>query len=425
MTSSARDDVAEASAQVVGLADSAQDLRLDSDPLPGGPALSWRGQNQEIGGAFATSRVPLAPGSIALTGGFPGADVLPIPALAQAFGEVLSRPDAGINVVQYHGPFGTDELRSWIAEDQQTDVERVLVTNGALHAMSFAVEALVEPGDVAIVEDPAYPFAVRLLRYFGADVRSVPVDGEGIAVDALELLLRSGVRPKLLYTVPDFHNPSAVTLSAERRDRILSLAEHYGFVVISDNPYRALRFTGTEIPDFDVDSERVVRAGTFSKILGPGLRVGWAVAPRWLRDAFVRTRLATDQHAGLVTQRVVEHLVTQPGFYADTVRFAQQNYAQRAHALHASLSAALGDRFVARIPDGGLFLWAQIRGADLHATLDRARATGVDFTHGDSFDPSGSGIYSDWARFAYSNATPQQLAVAAQRFAAALADVER
>lgn len=425
MTQLDSDELARVSASAVALADAALDGRLTAADAPGTlPALSVRGVNTEIGGAFTSSSVPLVPDAIALTGGFPGADILPIAELANAYAAVLSRPDAGITALQYHMPFGTDELRSWIAADQETDLERVLVTNGALHSVAFAVEALIDPGDLALVEDPTFPFALRLLRYYGARTEAIPTDAGGLDVEALEARLKAGARPKLLYLVPDFHNPTTVTLSAERRTRILELALHYGFVVISDNPYAKLRFAGSEVPDFEVDSEHVVRASTFSKVFGPGLRIGWAVAPTWLRDAFVRTRISSDQHAGLLTQRVIEHLVTTPGLVEAVLTSARAQYAERASTLHAALASALGDRFEAREPDGGLFLWARVPGADLGRALDVARARGLDFTHGASFDPTRSGRHRDWARFAYSNATPSQLEVAAGRFAAAVAAVE-
>lgn len=384
------------------------------------PLLSTRGANRSIGGAFSSSSVPLAPDSVVLTGGFPGADVLPVALLAQAYSDQLGRADVGVNVLQYHGPSGTDELRQWVAAHHDVAVERVTITNGALHSVSFAVEALVDAGDLVFVEDPVYPFALRLLKYFGAQVVSIPVDDDGLDVDVLEAHLRAGRRPKLIYTVPDFHNPSTVTLSAERRSRLVELAVTYGFVVVSDNPYSALRWAGDEVADFDVTSESVVRAGTFSKVFGPGLRVGWSITPSWLTTSFVQDRLSSDQHAGLLTQRVLESLVTSPGVWEQVVHGARAAYARRARVLHDSLVESLGTRVRTRLPDGGLFLWVHVPGVDTGAALDVARAAGLDFTAGTSFAPPDAQSYRDWARFSFSSADEAQLRTAASRFAAAV-----
>lgn len=401
------------------------DLAALADPrqtthLAGLPALSRRGADTTIGGAFAASRVPLSPGGIALTGGFPGFDVLPIAALADGFASVLSRPDAGSYALMYHGPRGTDELRAWIADDQGVDVERVLITNGALHSIAYVLEAIIEPGDVVLVENPTYPYALRALQYYGARAVEVATDGGGLDVDHLEAVLAGGVRPKALYVIPDFQNPTGATLSAERRRRITDLAERYGFVVLSDNPYSRLRFSGDEVADFDTETDRVVHANTFSKVLGPGLRLGWAVLPTWLYGPALRTRLNADQHANLLVQRVVQEVLTRPGSLDAIVTHARSTYAERSAVLYDALSAELGDRFVAERPQGGLFLWAQIPGADLTGALDVARANGLDFTLGVGFDPAGRGRHRDRARFAYSNASSADLATAAARFADAV-----
>jgi 2-aminoadipate transaminase len=172
-----------------------------------------------------------------------------------------------------------------------------------------------------------------------------------------------------------------------------------------------------------VASDRVVHANTFSKVLGPGLRLGWAVLPTWLVGPAVRTRLNTDQHAGLLTQRVVTDLLTQPGALDAVVTDATTAYAERSRVLYDALAARLGDRFVAARPEGGLFLWAQIPGLDAARALDAGRAAGVDFTLGVGFDPVASGRYDEFVRFAYSSATPDQLLLAADRFADAVASL--
>ncbi|MDR1386832.1 MAG: PLP-dependent aminotransferase family protein [Propionibacteriaceae bacterium] len=385
------------------------------------PGLSWRGANDAIGGAFASSAVPLAGGAVALTGGFPGSDLLPVAELGRAFHDTLAAPGAGTDALQYHGPFGVDQVRAWIAADQGADFDDVLVTNGALHAVAGVVEALVDPGDLVVVEDPTYPFALRLLRYFGARLLAAPTDADGLDVDWLAARLAAGSRPKLVYTIPDFQNPTGSTLAAERRVQLLDLAQRYGFVIVSDNPYVKLRFSGPTVAEFPAGHPQVALANTFSKLLGPGLRLGWLIVPPWLRDAAIRFRLSTDQHSGLLTQRAVARLLDAPGLIDGVVARARAAYAERAAVLHDALTARLGEKVVVRPSAGGLFLWAQTPGVDLRRTLDRARARGLDFTVGSSFDPDlARAKYTDRARFSYSNASPDDLRRAADRFAAAV-----
>ncbi|MDR0627463.1 MAG: PLP-dependent aminotransferase family protein, partial [Bifidobacteriaceae bacterium] len=185
-------------------------------------------------------RGPPVPGAIALTGGVPWAGILPAAALGEAFKSVLDRPDAGFTALPYHHSEGTDELRAWIAAEQGADPAQVLVTNGALHSVALVLESLIDPGDLIVTEDPTYPLALGLFRHYGAQVAAVPVDAGGFDVNAFRDQLRGGLRPKLVYLIPDFQNPSGVTLTAERRAELLELADRYGFVVISDNPYRQL-----------------------------------------------------------------------------------------------------------------------------------------------------------------------------------------
>jgi len=386
------------------------------------PRLAWRGANADIyGGAGFDFHPALPPGAIVLGGGLPGGDILPIDALDRAFHEAITAPGAGSTTLQYHSPFGVDELRQWIAQDQGAEKEDVLVTNGALHSIAFVIEALIDPGDLIVVESPTYPLALRLFRYFGAELASVPLDADGIDVDRLEELLRGGARPKALYLIPDFQNPTGVTLAAERRARILGLAEEYGFVIISDNPYVKLRFAGEPVADFPAGHPNVALVSTFSKVLGPGLRVGWLIVPAWLREPAVRFRWATDQHASHLTQRAYVRLLEDGAFFNGLVRDARAAYATRAQALSDGIKAGLGNRAHIRFPEGGLFLWVQVPGADLRQALAAARPQGLDFRVGNAFDPGPDGaLYTDAARLSYSGHDEATLAEAARRFVAAV-----
>lgn len=391
-------------------------------PAPSGSLLS---QATVARGSRLTAGFPIhppTPGSVPLTGGVPAPEALPIEALADAFRDALADPAASRTALQYSVPLGIPELREWIGNRESADSARVAVTNGALHALSLVFGALLDPGDLVIVENPSFPIALRVLQYHNAHLRSVAVDEHGLDVDALETLLRRGARPKIVYTIPDFHNPTGVTLSAARRIRLVELAQQFGFVIVADSPYQELRFAGEAFPGLDVESDLVIRANTFSKTLGPGLRLGWAVLPTWLVPAISRIRQNHDQHASLLTQRAVANLVAVPGQFDSIASKAAGLYRKRSTVLRNALEEASGGLLQVPAVDGGLFLWGKVQDPtiDVAAAHERARALGTDYLPGGHFDSSAAGLFTDHIRFGFSAAPFDQLAVAAQRVAESL-----
>ncbi|MET0865241.1 MAG: PLP-dependent aminotransferase family protein [Nakamurella sp.] len=388
-----------------------------------GPALLSRSnlaQRDRLTAGFPMR--PPGPGSLPLNGGVPAPEALPIAELSDAFRAALADPQASRTALQYSVPLGIPELRQWIAHRELVDADRVVVTNGALHALSLTFGALIDPGDVVIVENPTFPIALRVLQYHNAHIRSVPVDADGLDVDALERALIQGVRPKAVYTIPDFHNPTGVTLSASRRGRLVQLAERYGFVIVADSPYQELRFTGEAPAGIAVESDLVVRANTFSKTLGPGLRLGWAVLPTWLVPAVSQTRQNYDQHASLLTQRAVTGLLETPGLFDRIAGTAAANYRARAETLIAALEAESNGLLRVPAVDGGIFLWAQVQdpSIDIIAVHRRALAGGTDFQPGHHFDSSGAGLFTDHLRFGFTALPAEHLPEAAARVANAL-----
>ena len=398
-----------------------------STEAPSSPAAaSFLSQATVAQGNRLTAGFPIhppAPGSVPLTGGVPAPEALPIDALSEAFRAALADPAASRTALQYSVPLGIPELREWIGGREAADPARVVVTNGALHALSLTFGALLDPGDLVIVENPSFPIALRVLQYHNAHLRSVDVDEDGLDVDALEVLLRRGARPKIVYTIPDFHNPTGVTLSAARRLRLVELAQQYGFVIVADSPYQELRFAGEALPGLDVESDLVVRANTFSKTLGPGLRLGWAVLPTWLVPAISRIRQNHDQHASLLTQRAVSILLAVPGQFDAIATHAAGLYRERSTVLRNALQEASAGLLHVPAIEGGLFQWATVLDPtiDIAAAHDRARALGTDFIPGSHFDSSASGLFTDRIRFGFSAAPFDRLEVAAQRVAESLA----
>ena len=360
--------------------------------------------------------------AIELLGGIPDPSVLPTEELAAATARVLAKP--GVPALQYSRTEGISPLREWIAEREDVPVDRILITNGGFHGLALAIQSVVERGDLVAVDNPIFPLFLRGLQL--SDARTLPifVGPHGLDVDHLSDQLRAGARPSALYTVPDFHNPSQGTLPAEARKELVRLAEHYGFVILADNPYRELRFAGEQesVEEFN-NSDHVLHINTFTKTLGPGLRLGWTVAPERLSRDLVALRSRQDSHSSTLVQAIIGELVTSdPGIFDATLDRSRVLYRSRAETLVAALHREAPGAFETVLPDGGLFLWPKL--ADSSVDPDQlaadASAEGVEYQRG-SFFPSGPGTDADrHLRLAYGDVPAAKLEEAAARLGRAL-----
>jgi len=344
--------------------------------------LSALGAREDLARGFGKSAARPLPGAVPLLGGAPSADALPLAALHEAAAELTADPAALVGALQYSVPTGIDPLRSWIAEREGVDTSRVLVTNGAFHGLSLLFDALLDSGDRIVVEDPTYPLIFRDLQHHDVHVLPLPVSAAGLDLDSLEARLEAGERPTLAYTVPDFHNPTGLVTPAVQRARLVELAERYGFVLISDNAYAGLAAPGVDVPeDYPVESELVVRVRTFSKILGPGLRLGYLVLPQWLVGPVTRLRANQDQHSSVLVQEIVarvvgagDHAPLDGGLDGIASR-ASAAYARRGDLLARLLEEGLPGGVTLEHTDGGIFRWVQVNdpGIDLAAAQRLAR----------------------------------------------------
>lgn len=361
------------------------------------------------------------PDAIELLGGIPDATVLPTAELAEATARVLSRPGAAS--LQYSRTEGIPALREWIAAREGVAVDRVLITNGGFHGLALAVQTVLERGDLVAVDNPVFPLFLRGLELADARVLPIRVGSAGLDIDELEQRLREGARPAAVYTVPEFHNPSQSSLPTAKRRELVALAERYGFTVFADDPYRELRFHGEaeSVAPFH-DSDHVIHVNTFTKTLGPGLRLGWVVLPERLIPDAVALRSRQDSHSSTFVQGVVaELLTTDESLFDRVLGRARDLYRPRAHALAAELSAS--GLFDVAVPDGGLFLWPRL--TDDRIDADRlaadASAEGVEYQRG-SFFASGPGTDADrHLRLAYGDTSEELLREAAARLTRAAA----
>ena len=356
------------------------------------------------------------PRVISMAGGLPLASAFPVEAIAAATAaELREEPGAGL---QYSTTAGHRPLRAWVAAQQGAQEDRVVVTNGSQQALELVLRTLVDPGATVALADPAYVGALQALRLNGADLLPIPSDGDGLCVDVLADCLAAGARPAVVYVVSSFDNPTGATLSAERRRALADLADRYGFVVVDDDPYAELRWAGARPAPLASMSDRVITLGSTSKVLCPGLRVGWAVAPAAVTAHLVLLKQATDLHTATLNQRVVHRVLTTPGFLDDHLPRLRATYAVHARALSTALRDQLGDRLSFAPPQGGMFVWANAPGLDPEALLPVAVAHGTAFVPGVAFSVTGQP--TEALRLSFATADPDRLTEATARLATAI-----
>lgn len=361
---------------------------------------------------------------LSLAGGLPTPDSFPLPDLRREADRLLG--EYGPRVVQYSATDGVVELRQWIADTYTTQLGRpvavegqIIVTHGSQQALDLLAKVLVDPRDVVVSESPAYLGAVQSLELFQPRFEVVPGDEHGMQVEVLAERLAAGLRPKLIYVVPNFHNPSGATMSLERRQQLAALADQYELLVVEDDPYGAIRFAGEAVPPVASFSERVVHLSTFSKIVAPGFRVGWMIGPPEVMSWVARAKQAADLHTSTFAQLLLANVMAQPGWLDEQKARIVPMYRERCHALADALEASLGDRIRFHRPDGGMFLWSEFpQIADTTALLKAAVEEGVAFVPGNAFTIDQQP--DNKARFSYSTLAPTQLGVAVERLTRAV-----
>ena len=360
------------------------------------------------------------PDVLSLAGGLPDPALLPRERIAGALAAAAADPAA----VQYSETAGLRPLREVLAAHESARLARpigpdgVVVTTGSQQALDLVARAALDPGDPVVVEDPVYVGALQVFQAAGATLHPVPVDADGMDVDALDARLAAGLRPRLVHTVSSFHNPRGATLCPPRRARLAALADRYGFLVVEDDPYGLLAFRGTPPVPVAAHSERVVRLGSASKVLAPALRVGWLTGPAPLLAAVERFKQVADLCGSAVTQRVAAELLADTTWFAAHLRQLRGALRERAAALTGALGATFGEAITCSDPSGGMFCWLEFRDGTRPADLlPRALEHGVGFVPGTAFavgrDLSGS------ARLSFASNSPAVLGTAIERLAAA------
>ncbi|MFJ9250733.1 PLP-dependent aminotransferase family protein [Streptomyces sp. NPDC101776] len=308
--------------------------------------------------------VTARPEVINFAGGLPAPELFDATGIAAAYQAVLTETPA--RALQYATTEGEPVLRTALAERTTTrglptGPDDLLVTTGSQQALSLIATALLEPGDVVLVESPCYLAALQVFAFAGARIVAVPGDADGVDPEALEeLVVRE--RPKLLYTVPTFQNPTGRTLPADRRAAVAAIAARRGLWIVEDDPYGELRFEGQRLPWIAAQEgagDRTVLLGSFSKVMAPGLRLGWLRAPAGLLRACVVAKQAADLHTPTVNQLAAARYLADNDLDAHVARVAAV-YRERRDAMLGGLANALPEESSWERPEGGMFLWVRL-----------------------------------------------------------------
>jgi 2-aminoadipate transaminase len=349
------------------------------------------------------------PDVLSFAGGLPAPELFPVEAIAEAHAEALA--NEGRAALQYSATEGYGPLREWVVarlgrRGIRLTTDQVLITNGSQQGIDLVARVLLDPGDTVAVENPSYLAALQTFSGCEANFLSVGSDDDGMDVEALEqtILERS---PKLIYVVPEFHNPKGTTLSRERRERLVRLCQAHRIPVLEDDPYGELRFRGEASPPLAAldDAGVVVHLGTFSKTLAPGMRLGWLVGPRELVRAATIAKQAADLHTATLAQRAAAVLLSRFDYDAHLMQL-RRVYGERCEAMLGALKRHLpqGTRWTR--PDGGLFIWAELPfGVSADEIFADALREKVAFVPGSAF--FADSVRCEFLRLNYSNRPPE------------------
>ncbi|GAB2742836.1 PLP-dependent aminotransferase family protein [Salinifilum aidingensis] len=349
--------------------------------------------------------------------GSPAPESVPSDILAEIGGTALGADAA--DAFNYGATEGDPPLREALLQTlagtgDETTADRLTITSGGMQGLDLAFKLFVDPGDLVVVESPTYTNGSATALAYGAKLLEVPVDDAGMVVEKLpDLVERAGRTPKVIYTIPTFQNPSGATMSLPRRRELLQLARHWGSVLIDDDPYGLLRFEGEPLPtlrELGGGDPHVFSVRTFSKVIAPGLRVGWVDADPALQQLLIHAKQTMDTCANLPAQRLVAGFLA-GGHLWSHLATQRAEYRRRKVAMQQALDEHLGDIARWTDPEGGFFLWVTLdedstSGIDAQELFEVALAEGVAFIPGPALSPAG--YFGNALRLCFASTTPER-----------------
>lgn len=364
------------------------------------------------------------PDVISFAGGLPAPEFFPIEELSAINHKILH--NEGHSALQYSPTEGFGILRDMIASDRMakagvvTNREEILITAGSQQGIEFCARLFLDDGDYIISENPSYLGAINAFNTYNVKYLTVPMDEHGMIMEELEKVLQSGHKPKFIYTIPDFQNPTGITMSVERRIRLVELAKQYMIPIIEDNPYGDVVFSGVRNPaikSFDKDG-MVIFLGTFSKTLCPGLRIGWVCAEHEVLTKFIMLKQISDLQCNTLTQREVGYFLQEYNL-DDHVQNIIQVYKKRSDLMQTCMKEYFPSEVSYTHPDGGLFTWVELPDhINTTELLVEALKDKVAFVPGESFFPNGE--YKNFLRLNYSNMPEDKIREGIKRLGVAI-----
>ncbi len=355
-------------------------------------------------------KITQMPDVISFAGGMPAPEFFPKREVMEACNHII--PEKGEIVLQYGQTEGVADLKRYLSKAMRkygvpADPVNILPTAGSQQALDLIGKIFIDEGDRIIVSEPTYVGALQAWNLYGPKYATCKMDDDGVIIEDVEKALKEGP-VKFMYMLPNFHNPAGVTISLERRKKLVELADEYNIFIVEDDPYGELRYEGEDItPMIVLKKERVIYLSTFSKTLAPGIRLGWIVAPEFTMAKFLQAKQGADLHTGTFVQHIAND-ICQRGVLKAHVEKLKVIYKERRDVMLESLEEHFPKEVKWTRPEGGLFLWVTLpEDVDAEVIFEMAKVNKVAFVPGCAFFPYEGGRHS--MRLNFSNTTPEKI----------------
>ena len=362
------------------------------------------------------------PETISFGGGAPAREALPVDIIREIAADVMTYDKRGVEALQYSAPNGLVDLRKAVAEKLlapkgiTASIDDIAIVAGGLETMNLICQLFINPGDVILVEAPTFMHCVEIFEMFQAKCVSVEMDENGMIMEDLEAKIQQ-YNPKIIYVIPTFQNPSGRTLSVERRQKVAELGSKYDVLVLEDDPYRELRYSGEDLPPikyFD-KTGHTIYANSFSKIFSPGARLGFVYAAPEIITKLFDAKTATNSQTNGVTQVLCAEFFNR-GYYEQHIEQVRAIYKERRNMMIDCIDKYLPAGTKRVFPDGGLFTWVELPGdIDTTALLEEAAAYKVAFVAGEGFFTDGGGRGHNCMRLSFGSVPPEKIRIGMER----------
>ena len=367
------------------------------------------------------------PDTISFGGGAPAREALPVELIHDIANEVLTREQRGVQALQYGNPIGIPDLRQ-AAIDRllapkgiHAALENVMVVSGGMENMNLVSNLYLEPGDVVLVESPTFVQAVQVFRMFQAQCIACKTDDEGLVIEDVEAKIKK-YHPKMIYVIPTFQNPSGRTTSLERRKALAELGSRYDIVILEDDPYSEMRYSGDVLPPikyFD-QTGHTIYANSFSKIFSPGSRLGFVYAEKEIIKKLYDAKTATNSHTNVVTQILCAEFFNR-GLFEPHLKQIRDIHRERRDAMMDCIKTMLPADVKYVYPDGGLFTWVELpEQVDTTSMLEEAKQHKVAYMPGMEFFVEGQPIRNNCMRVSFGGVTPEKIQIGMERLSAVI-----